>query len=207
MGARELDPNILRARALYYRLWHYMVIFVQTQSVFNELKALVDHLKNYAFNDSTKEAWQAWHVFLQQGLESFRDEQNDVLFSPSYAFVPLSASYYLEGQDNGKKRLEAIEILKQSRLTITSHTLTCIVSEDDLSFLCLMMNAFLQEMLQGRALFALHQRLFEDFFHLFSDDFIARIRSHEKSVCYQNFAIILGAFIKHERLFFNLIAH
>ncbi|WP_104711843.1 molecular chaperone TorD family protein [Helicobacter felis] len=199
-----LDPNLITARALYYRLWHYMVVFVQEESVFNELKTLVNHLKNYPFDLESGRAWQELDSFLAQGLESFREEQNAVLFSPSYDFVPLSASYYLEGQDNGKKRLEAIALLKQSGLRLESHTLPYPTAEDDLAFLTLMMNAFLQQLLTDSAFFSLHEKLFKDFFHLFSDAFLEAISTHEKSVCYQNYAITLGAFIQHERLFFNL---
>ncbi|WP_104733500.1 molecular chaperone TorD family protein [Helicobacter felis] len=199
-----LDSNLITARALYYRLWHYMVVFVQEESVFNELKTLVNHLKNYPFDLESGRAWQELDSFLAQGLESFREEQNAVLFSPSYNFVPLSASYYLEGQDNGKKRLETIALLKQSGLRLESHTLPYPTAEDDLAFLTLMMNAFLQQLLTDSAFFGLHEKLFKDFFHLFSDAFLEAISTHEKSVCYQNYAITLGAFIQHERLFFNL---
>ncbi|WP_104726279.1 molecular chaperone TorD family protein [Helicobacter felis] len=199
-----LDSNLITARALYYRLWHYMVVFVQEESVFNELKTLVNHLKNYPFDLESGRAWQELDSFLAQGLESFREEQNAVLFSPSYNFVPLSASYYLEGQDNGKKRLEAIALLKQSGLRLESHTLPYPTAEDDLAFLTLMMNAFLQQLLTDSVFFSLHEKLFKDFFHLFSDAFLEAISTHEKSVCYQNYAITLGAFIQHERLFFNL---
>ncbi len=200
----SMDSNLICARALYYRLWHYMVVFVHNESVFNELRALVDHLKNFPFDSHTAQGWQEFHHFLKQGLEAFKEEQNAVLFSPSSQFVPLSASYYLEGQDNGKKRLEAIALLKQSNLRLESHTITSPTSEDDLAFLTLMMNAFLQKLLEDQAFFSLHERLFKDFFHLFSDAFLEAISTHEKSACYQSCAIILGAFIQHERLFFNL---
>ncbi|WP_163556277.1 TorD/DmsD family molecular chaperone [Helicobacter suis] len=203
----NIDPNLTRARALYYRLWHYMVVFIATKESFEQLRALVDHLKNFPFDTQTQQAWQDWHAFLERGFEAFLAEQNAVLFAPDSSFVPMSASYYLEGQDNGKKRLEAIAILKQSGLHLESHTLPYAVSEDDLGFLTLMMNAFLQQILEGQDLWELHARLFKDFFHLFGDAFIEAIASHKKSICYQNCAIILSAFIKHERLFFNLISH
>ncbi|GMT38085.1 hypothetical protein NHP20013_01430 [Helicobacter bizzozeronii] len=201
----NMDCNLTYARALYYRLWHYMVVFVQNEVIFDELKTLANHLKDFPFDPRTAQGWQELHAFLQQGLEPFKEEQNAVLFSPSYHLVPLSASYYLEGQDNGKKRLEAIALLKQSGLHIESHTITSPVAEDDLAFLTLMMNAFLQQLLEDRSFFSLHEKLFKDFFHLFSDAFLEAISTHKKSVCYQSFAIILGAFIQHERLFFNLV--
>ncbi|WP_120945427.1 MULTISPECIES: molecular chaperone TorD family protein [Helicobacter] len=201
----NIDSNLTYARALYYRLWHYMVVFVHDESVFSELKALVNHLKDFPFDPSTAHSWEELHAFLEQGLEAFKEEQNALLFAPGEGFIPMSASYYLEGQDNGKKRLEAIALLKQSGLRIESHTITSPVAEDDLAFLTLMMNAFLQQLLEDQSFFSLHEKLFKDFFHLFSDAFIKAIASHEKSACYLNFATILGAFIQHERLFFNLV--
>ncbi|GMB91591.1 molecular chaperone TorD family protein [Helicobacter ailurogastricus] len=199
-----MEADLIHARALFYRLWHYMVIFVQKESIFGELKALVGHLKNHPFDSKTAQAWKEFDGFLAQGLEVFRAEQDALLFAPGEQFVPLSASYYLEGQDNGKKRLEAIDILKQSGLQLASYTITSPVAEDDLAFLTLMMNAFLKEMLGDPKFFALHEKLFKDFFHLFGDAFIEAIATHQKSVCYKSCAIILGAFIQHERLFFNL---
>ncbi|BCZ18218.1 hypothetical protein NHP190003_15000 [Helicobacter sp. NHP19-003] len=198
------EVDLIHARALYYRLWHYLVVFVHDEGLFKELCSLVGHLKDYPFNTQTAQAWQEIESFLAQGLEAFKAEQNAVLFAPAESFVPLSASYYLEGQDNGKKRLEAIALLKQSGLQIESYTISAPVAEDDLAFLTLMMNAFLKEMLANPHFFTLHATLFKDFFHLFGDAFIEAIATHEKSVCYQNCAIILGAFIQHERLFFNL---
>ncbi|WP_324728552.1 molecular chaperone TorD family protein [Helicobacter cynogastricus] len=200
-----MDCNLTYARALYYRLWHYMVVFVQNEVIFDELKALANHLKDFPFDPNTAQGWQELHAFLQQGLEPFKEEQNAVLFSPSYHLVPLSASYYLEGQDNGKKRLEAIALLKQSGLHLESHTITSPVAEDDLAFLTLMMNAFLQQLLEDQGFFSLHEKLFKDFFHLFGDAFLDALQEHPKSLCYQSFAIILGAFMQHERLFFNLV--
>ncbi|WP_120955702.1 molecular chaperone TorD family protein [Helicobacter mehlei] len=200
----SIDPNLIYARAIYYRLWHYMVVFVQKEVIFNELKALANHLKDFPFDVSSAQAWQEFDTFLAQGLQAFEAEQNAVLFAPGEVFVPLSASYYLEGQDNGKKRLEAIALLKQSGLHIESYTITSPIAEDDLAFLTLMMNAFLQQLLEDQGFFSLHEKLFKDFFHLFSDAFLEAISTHKKSVCYQSFAIILGAFIQHERLFFNL---
>ncbi len=201
----NMDCNLTYARALYYRLWHYMVVFVQNEGIFNELKTLANHLKDFPFDSNTAQGWQELHAFLEQGLETFKQEQNALLFAPGECFIPMSASYYLEGQDNGKKRLEAIALLKQSGLHIESHTITSPVAEDDLAFLTLMMNAFLQQLLEDRGFFSLHEKLFKDFFHLFSDAFLEAISTHKKSVCYQSFAIILGAFIQHERLFFNLV--
>ncbi|CRF50524.1 Putative formate dehydrogenase-specific chaperone [Helicobacter heilmannii] len=199
-----MEIDLIHARALYYRLWHYLVVFVHDEELFGELSALVAHLKDYPFNAQTAQAWQEIESFLGQGLEALKSEQNAVLFAPGEQFVPLSASYYLEGQDNGKKRLEAIALLKQSGLHIESHTIGAPVAEDDLAFLTLMMNAFLKEMLANPHFFALHATLFKDFFHLFSDAFIETIITHKSSVCYKNCAIILSAFIQHERLFFNL---
>ncbi|GMB96730.1 molecular chaperone TorD family protein [Helicobacter sp. NHP22-001] len=200
-----MEVDLIHARALYYRLWHYLVVFVHNEELFKELQNLVAHLKDYPFNTQTAQAWQEIESFLGQGLESFKAEQNSVLFAPGEQFVPLSASYYLEGQDNGKKRLEAIALLKKSELQIESHTLSAPIAEDDLAFLTLMMNAFLKEMLANPHFFALHATLFKDFFHLCGDAFINAISTHQRSVCYKNCAIILSAFIQHERLFFNLV--
>ncbi|BEG57767.1 hypothetical protein NHP21005_14550 [Helicobacter sp. NHP21005] len=200
-----MEVDLIHARALYYRLWHYLVVFVHDERLFQELGALVRHLKDYPFDLKTGQSWQEFDNFLAQGLEAFKAEQNAVLFAPGEQFVPLSASYYLEGQDNGKKRLEAIALLKQSGLHIESHTIGVPVAEDDLAFLTLMMNAFLKEMLANPHFFALHATLFKDFFHLCGDAFINAISTHQRSVCYKNCAIILSAFIQHERLFFNLV--
>ena len=48
-------------------------------------------------------------------FEEFKSEQNSVLFDFSYANVPMSASFYDEGRDDGRMRVAVIDVLKKSK--------------------------------------------------------------------------------------------
>ncbi|WP_104761244.1 formate dehydrogenase [Helicobacter cetorum] len=199
----QVDENIFKARALYYRLWHYLVSFIEEEKDFLILQELVNHLSLFSFDEISQNAWQDLKTTLN--FESFKNEQNLVLFSPSYNLVPLSASFYIDKQENALSRLKAIEILKLSQLEITSPLIKQKISEDDLSFLTLLMNALLFECInKDKKAYLLCERLFKELFHLFCDDFLQNLQTHPKSICYLSFASILRTFIKHERLFFNL---
>ena len=49
-----------------------------------------------------------------KGYEALKDESNYIFYSPSTTFIPMSASFYSEARDDGKKRQEMLELVNLS---------------------------------------------------------------------------------------------
>ena len=66
-------------------------------------------------------------------FEDFKKEQNSALFDFSYANVPLSASFYDEGRDEGAMKILVLNTLKKSKFRRNDEF--CKDSEDFIGFI------------------------------------------------------------------------
>ena len=91
------DTDVLRARARFYEFFSYAFFYDEKG------KGFANWQEQAKFFSQNKLGCD-FEPILKADFTSFKAEQNAVLFDLSYANVPLNASFYDEGRDNGKKK-------------------------------------------------------------------------------------------------------
>lgn len=192
------DTDVLRARARFYEFFSYAFFY-------DEKGVGFERWQEQAKFFSQHELGGDFSPILKADFASFKAEQNVVLFDLSYANVPLNASFYDEGRDNGKKRVEAIAVLKNSNLRRNIEK--CSESEDFIGFLFLMMREFLEGQIKGEA--NASQNAKDSFEHLINpciDELCELLRSHKDSCIFKALSQIISWFMDLERAFYALSA-
>lgn len=189
--------SINNARIIYYRLFSSLFSFIDLESDYTFIKDTVSYLEKKPIEENSSNALKEMNSFLlENSLNTLKEENNELFFSPSTTFIPLTASFYDEGRDDGKKRLEMIDFLLESNFR--KNNLTFEQSEDEISFILKFLENLIEEnkSLQINNLF---KETFENILNNFVDEFIDNIYNHESSVFYKNVVILFKVFIEMER--------
>jgi len=107
-----MDTNLLQARSYYYEFFAIPFFFYETDAKFKRWKEQLEFLRSSPIVSSDEAEFQNLAKF---DFSAFKSEQNSVLFDFSYANVPMSASFYDEGRDDGRMRVAVIDVLKKSK--------------------------------------------------------------------------------------------
>ena len=107
-----MDANLLKARSYYYEFFAIPFFFYETDAKFKRWKEQLEFLRSSPIVSSDEAEFQNLEKF---DFSAFKSEQNSVLFDFSYANVPMSASFYDEGRDDGRMRVAVIDVLKKSK--------------------------------------------------------------------------------------------
>ncbi len=107
-----MDANLLKARSYYYEFFAIPFFFYETDAKFKRWKEQLEFLRSSPIVSSDEVEFQNLAKF---DFAAFKSEQNSVLFDFSYANVPMSASFYDEGRDDGRMRVAVIDVLKKSK--------------------------------------------------------------------------------------------
>jgi len=107
-----MDANLLQARSYYYEFFAIPFFFYETDAKFKRWKEQLEFLCSSPIVSSDEAEFQNLAKF---DFAAFKSEQNSVLFDFSYANVPMSASFYDEGRDDGRMRVAVIDVLKKSK--------------------------------------------------------------------------------------------
>jgi len=170
---------------------------------------IADLLKIFIANPLDEEsdaAFRSLDAHLRsEGCEALKQEYDDVFVSPESSFIPISASYYDEGRDDGQKRVKAAGLVFRSKFR--KNDSVCNDSEDQVLFLFQLMSRLIEAGVAGdEESLALAKEVFSEIINDFIDEFTALLFQHEKSFFYKNTAIVLKTFIAFERLFLNIEA-
>ncbi|QOR01526.1 TorD/DmsD family molecular chaperone [Campylobacter sp. 2014D-0216] len=170
-----------------------------------------------AFNFIDEEEFEIWHkqvlALAQSPLDeslkpdfeklcvcnfaSFKEEQNSVFFDFSYVNVPISASFYDEGRDDGKMKLQACEIIRKTKFRKKEE---CRQSEDEFGFLFAFMASIIEHDLK------VAQQLFRFVINPVVDEFIEKLQIHKNSNFYIAIANIMKVFFVSERAYLEVQA-
>lgn len=194
------DSDVLRARARFYEFFSYAFFYDEKGAGFENWQEQARFFSQNPLNDNCD-----FSPILEADFSSFKAEQNAVLFDLSYANVPLNASFYDEGRDNGKKRVEAIAVLKNSDLRRNIEK--CGESEDFIGFLFLMMSAFLRAQIKDEK--NASQNAKDTFEHLINpciDELCELLGAHKDSVIFKALARTIAEFVDIERAVYAIPA-
>ncbi|MGP1359665.1 TorD/DmsD family molecular chaperone [Campylobacter sp.] len=185
-----MDKNIIKARAYFYEFLAYPVFFHTNDEKFARWKEQLGYLAQNPLSEQSEVAFANLDKF---SFEELANEQNDVIFG--FSNIPLNASFYEEGRDDGAARLRVIECLKLSPYRRDKEL--CKDSEDYVGFIFLAMATFLNDEFNGAK--NISDKLFRETLNLFIDEFISLIMAHKDINFFSSYATILKDFIELER--------
>ncbi|ACM63715.1 molecular chaperone TorD family protein [Campylobacter lari] len=161
-----------------FKIWHEQVLVLAQSPLDDSLKSDFEKLSACDF-------------------ESFKEEQNGVFFDFSYVNVPISASFYDEGRDDGKMKLQACEIIRKTKFRKKED---CRQSEDEFGFLFAFMASIIEYDLK------VAQQLFRFVINPVIDEFIEKLQIHKNSNYYIAIANIMKVFFVSERAYLEVQA-
>ncbi|EEC4842015.1 molecular chaperone TorD family protein [Campylobacter lari] len=161
-----------------FKIWHEQVLVLAQSPLDDSLKPDFEKLSVCDFT-------------------SFKEEQNAVFFDFSYVNVPISASFYDEGRDDGKMKLQACEIIRKTKFRKKED---CRQSEDEFGFLFAFMASIIEHDLK------VAQQLFRFVINPVIDEFIEKLQIHKNSNFYIAIANIMKVFFVNERAYLEVQA-
>lgn len=185
--------DLLIARSFYYQFLANFLFFIDDEKKFENIKLEALELSKFPISDANLADFEC---IKNATYDEFKNEQNSALFGFSYANVPLTASFYDEGRDNGRARIKVVNIMKKSFYRRDEEK--CKEGEDYIGFIFELMATFLR----GEAETGgenLSTKLFTGAINDFVDEFCQMLENAKNTRIYKAYANILQTFIALER--------
>ncbi len=197
---------INKARIVYYGFFSSVFSFNLTQESYPVIKNLIALLVENPVDDETAEALGNIKSFLDDGgYEAIKAESDMLFFSPIEAFLPMTASFYHEGRDDGSMRLEMLDYVYASNYRRNTEEFK--ENEDHMEFIFLFMQRLIIDDLEGNPeSSSLSQKVFTNILNNIIDEFASNLIHHAKSRFYRYVAVILHSFVQIERLLLGVEA-
>ena len=198
--------QINAARVVFYGLFASVFTYFETDENFKTLQDTVNVLSQNPIDSNSETALLAMKEMLdKEGYAGLKAETNIIFYSPSTAYIPMSASYYCEARDDGKKRQEMIDLVNLSNFRRDSDKYKD--NEDNIAFIFNFMHHLIQNTIDGDDHSEKITRgVFENVLNLIVDDFAANVYKHENSDFYKNMAVVLKVFVEFERQLYSIKA-
>lgn len=188
-----MDANLIKARSYYYEFFAIPFFFYNTDAKFKRWQQQLEFLKGSPIAPSDAAEFENLQKF---SFEEFKSEQNSVLFDFSYANVPMSASFYDEGRDDGRMRVAVIDVLKKSKFRRNMEL--CKECEDYVGFIFYLHSTLLRsEAEEGTE--ALSTELFTNVTNGFVDEFAEFLCGHVKADFFKSLGGLMKSFFALER--------
>ncbi|WP_033917241.1 TorD/DmsD family molecular chaperone [Campylobacter sputorum] len=185
--------DILKARSYYYEFASSALFFSEKESFFKNMQEKIKELSKFPITDENKTDFDVMAKF---DFSKFKDEQNALFFNLSYSNIPTTASFYDEGRDNGKARLDVINIIKKS--SYRRDEKKCEEGEDFIGFIFGLMATFLKDEANENKQ-ELSSELFKTSINNFIDEFLDMLEKSKYAVFFKAYASVMRNFISLER--------
>ena len=196
--------EINKARAVYYGLFASLLTFFENANDLEVIQKTINVLASNPLDEASKVAFSNMQNLLITKDYSFLKEESDkVFFSPYAAYIPVTASFYVESRDDGKLRLAMVNYVLSSKFRRDTKKFKEL--EDHIGFIVLFMQKLIEDELSGNEASAqLSREVFVNILNPFVDEFIAALYAHELSHFYQELAVVMQSFIALERLYLDV---
>jgi len=198
------DAKMDRARSLYYGMFSRLFTLSGEYTKYYELITLVETLKENPLDSLSAEAFTALHAKLpsQSNVELIQ-EFDTLFYAPQTKTIRTTASYYADGVENGKKRLEMQNFLAKTKIRRDEEKFSDY--EDNIGFIFTVMAELSELTANGEESY--HNTahcIFEEILNDFVDVFAKELYEHEESDIFKNVAVILKSFIEFERIYLDV---
>ena len=109
--------SVNKARSLYYGFLSKLFVFTTSNDRYQGVLQALDVMIENPIDENSHEALKEIKLFItEMGENALVQEYDDIFHNPSYKVVRNTASYYDEGVESGKKRVEVINFLAKTRI-------------------------------------------------------------------------------------------
>jgi TorA maturation chaperone TorD len=200
----ENNQAINKARALYYNLFaNFFVLSLKSENYF-ELIRLLNILKENPLDESSSDALNNISNLLDSSSNVALLKEFDNLFhNPLNKKVRQTASFYDEGVESGKKRVEMIDFVAKTKLRRDENSY--FEYEDSVGFIFSLMAELSDLLANGQKEYenTVHC-IFAQILNDFIDEFAKDIYEHDKSNIYKELMVVLHSFVEFERLYLEV---
>lgn len=185
-----MQTDILKARSYYYEFFSLPLFYMDEKKyqIFQQQASFLSQ------NPLTENSVLYFKTLLKFDFQSFKTEQNSVLFDFSYTKIPLSASFYNEGRDDGNERLKVTNLLLKSPFRKDSEFYKD--SEDSIGFIFSFMSKLLSDDKNADLVLQLYKSVINEFI----EEFIMLLKEHKDSIFFKAYANLMEIFFILERV-------
>lgn len=196
--------SVNKARSLYYGFLSKLFVFTTSNDRYQGVLQALDVMIENPIDENSHEALKEIKLFItEMGENALVQEYDDIFHNPSYKVVRNTASYYDEGVESGKKRVEVINFLAKTR--IRKNEASFKENEDSVGFILTFMHELVELIVSGQKEYdSLQHCMFAEVINPFIDEFIISVYEHKKAKVYQSIAVVFNAFIAFERMYFEV---
>ena len=198
------NNSINKARALYYNLFaNFFIVSSKSENYF-ELVRLINILKESPLDvESGKALAEISNILDPSSNVVLVQEFDDLFHSPLHKKIRLTASYYDEGVESGKKRVEMIQFVAKTKLRRDEKKF--FDYEDSVGFIFSFMAELCDKIANGEKEYenTVHC-IFSQILNDFVDEFAKEIYEHKSAKIYTQLMIVLHSFAEFERLYLEV---
>jgi len=198
------EQEINKARAIYYKVFSSFFVYTKNFERYLDLLALLDILKANPLNETSKLALENISNKLQKDSNVvLLQEYDDIFDNPQSKQIRTTASYYDEGVESGKKRVEMQNFLGKTKIR-RDEKRYCDY-EDNIGFIFTVLNELCELQSKGEDQYknTIHC-IFESILNEFVDEFAKELYEHKSANIYKDVVVVLKAFIEFERLYLQI---
>lgn len=206
MDNNQMDKNqiITKARGLYYNLFANFFIVSPDPKNYLGIVSLINMLKEKSLDENSQEALENLSASLDPISNVELIEEYDHLFySPMTKNIRLTASFYDEGVESGKKRVEMLQFIGKTKLRRDEKEFH--EYEDSIGFIFSFLAELCESVANGEKQYenTIHC-IFSEILNDFADDVAKVIYEHESAKIYKELMIVLHSFLEFERLYLDV---
>ena len=198
------NQAINKARALYYNLFANFFVESSKSENYFELIRLIKILKENPLDETSGEALENILALLDPSSNVVLIKEFDDLFhNPTTKKIRQTASFYDEGVESGRKRVEMINFVAKTKLRRDEKNY--FEYEDSVGFLFSFMSQLCDNIANGEKEYenTVHC-VFAQILNEFIEEFAKDIFEHESSKIYKELMIVLHSFAAFERLYLEV---
>ena len=198
------NQTINKARALYYNLFANFFVESSKSENYFELLRLINILKQNPLDELSGEALENISSLLDPSSNvALLKEFDDLFHNPTTKKIRQTASFYDEGVESGKKRVEMIQFVAKTK--IRRDEKNYFEYEDSVGFIFSLMAELTNQISNGEKVYenTVHC-IFAEILNEFIEEFAKDVFEHNSSKIYKELMIALHSFIEFERVFLDV---
>ncbi|RXK00266.1 hypothetical protein CRU98_03660 [Arcobacter sp. CECT 8986] len=198
------ETEINKARAIYYKIFSSFFVYSKDINKYENLLELIEVVKNNGLDSSSGEAF----LNLSQKLpkdsnELLLQEFDNIFYNPQTTQIRTTASYYDEGVESGRKRVQMLDFLAKTKIRRDEKKFS--EYEDSIGFIFTVLCELANLVSEGQEQYKTVQHcIFKDILNEFVEDFSKIVYEHEKSDIYKDVIAALVSFMEFERLYLEV---
>jgi TorA maturation chaperone TorD len=198
------NQTINKARALYYNFFANFFVLSSKSEHYFELIRLLNILKENPLDESSEQALSNISNLLDPSSNVVLIQEFDDLFhNPLNKKIRQTASFYDEGVESGKKRVEMIEFVAKTKLRRDENSY--FEYEDSIGFIFSLMAELSDLLANGEKEYenTVHC-IFAQVLNEFIDEFAKDVYESKNSKIFKELIVVLHSFIEFERLYLEV---